>query len=275
MSAVAVSSHLLRELAPIAQRGWTAIDDEARDRLTPLLAARKLCDWVGPGGWSHSAVSLGRTTDLEGPPSGATPSGVRVRQRRVLPLTEFTVDFTVSRGELEDAQRGADDIDFDDLDRAARQCAEIENRAVFHGWDAAGITGIAQASPYEGESLGTDGDRYPGIVARAVDQLRCNGTEGPYVLAIGPEGYTRIVQSTEHGGHLLFDHLLYVVNKVLWAPGVDGAIVASERGGDFSLDVGQDISVGYRHYDADTVHLYLQESFAFRVVEPDAAVALH
>lgn len=270
-----ISNHLLRELAPIAQRGWKAIDDEARDRLTPLLAARRLCDWAGPGGWSRSAIPLGRTTELDGPPAGASSAGVRVRQRRVLPLAEFTVDFTVNRREIEDVQRGATDADFDDLDRAARQCAEIENRTVFHGWDAAGISGIAETSPYGAATLGADCDRYPGIVAGAVDQLRCNGTEGPYALAIGPEGYTRIVESTEHGGHLLFDHLKQVVGgTILWAPGVDGAIVASERGGDFLLDVGQDISVGYRHHDADTIHLYFEESFAFRVVEPDAAVAL-
>ncbi|HVH22660.1 MAG TPA: family 1 encapsulin nanocompartment shell protein [Pseudonocardia sp.] len=50
--------------------------------------------------------------------------------------------------------------------------------------------------------------------------------------------------------------------------------MASERGGDFLLDVGQDLAVGYDRHDADEIHLYFEESFAFRVVEPDAAVAL-
>ena len=50
--------------------------------------------------------------------------------------------------------------------------------------------------------------------------------------------------------------------------------MVSQRGGDFLLDVGQDISVGYHHHDADDVHLYLEESFTFHVAEPDAAVAL-
>ena len=48
----------------------------------------------------------------------------------------------------------------------------------------------------------------------------------------------------------------------------------SRRGGDFVLDVGQDFAVGYRDHDADKVELYLEERFTFRVVEPDAAVAL-
>jgi uncharacterized linocin/CFP29 family protein len=32
--------------------------------------------------------------------------------------------------------------------------------------------------------------------------------------------------------------------------------------------------VGYDHHDADAVHLYLEESFTFRVVTPEAAVPL-
>jgi uncharacterized linocin/CFP29 family protein len=48
----------------------------------------------------------------------------------------------------------------------------------------------------------------------------------------------------------------------------------SMRGGDFLFDSGEDISIGYEHHDAQTVALYLSESFSFRVVTPEAAVAL-
>jgi uncharacterized linocin/CFP29 family protein len=270
-----VTDHLLRDLAPIPARAWKEIDDEARERLTPLLAARKLADWVGSGGWRRDAMTTGRTTALAGPPAGGTAAGVEVRQRRVLPMAEVRVPFTVSRREIEDIQRGATDPEFDDLDRAARQAAEIENRAVFHGWAAAGIAGITETSAYPPVEFGDDARRYPSIVAGAVDTLRCNGIEGPYALAIGPNGYTRIVESTEHGGYLLADHLTRILGgKIIWSPGLDGAIVVTERGGDFLLDVGQDLSIGFSHYDADVVHLYFEESFAFRVVEPDAAIAL-
>ena len=48
----------------------------------------------------------------------------------------------------------------------------------------------------------------------------------------------------------------------------------SMRGGDFLFESGEDASVGYDHHDADAVHLYLEESFSFRVVTPEAAVPL-
>lgn len=270
-----VHTHLLRDLAPIPSVAWQAIDDEARARLTPLLAARRLADWTGPGGWSHSARSLGRNHELASPPVEDAEARVRARQRQVLPLVEFTVDFTVSRGEIADAQRGATDLAFDDLAVAARQAAELENRAVFHGWPEAGITGLSQASPYPGTSLGSDCEAYPGIVARAVDTLRCAGITGPYTLVIGSEGYTRIVETTEHGGQLLFDHLTRALGgPITWAPGVEGALVVSQRGGDVQLDVGQDLAIGYRGHDSETVQLYFEESFTVQVTEPDVAVAL-
>jgi uncharacterized linocin/CFP29 family protein len=94
-------------------------------------------------------------------------------------------------------------------------------------------------------------------------------------MAICPDTYTRIVESTEHGGHLLFDHLQKILGgPLVWSPGVDGAVVMSLRGGDFVLDSGQDFSIGYLDHDADVVRLYVEESFSFRVLEPDAAVAL-
>jgi uncharacterized linocin/CFP29 family protein len=269
------ADHLLRDLAPVPTEAWKQIDDEARGRLTPLLAGRRLADFQGPGGWQHSATSLGRTAALDGPPPGVKAEDVRARRREVLPLAEVRVPFTIARDEIDDIARGARDPDFDDLARAAQLAAEIENRAVFHGWPAAGITGMTEVSPYPTMALGADCQLYPGIVARAVDTLRRNGIEGPYALAIGPSGYTRIVETTEHGGYPLFEHLTRILGgKIVWAPGVEGAVVVSERGGDFLLDVGQDLSVGYTHHDATTVGLYLEESFSFRVVEPDAAIAL-
>ncbi len=271
-------NHLLRDNAPITEGAWKTVDAEAKERLTPLLAARRLADWVGPGGWRHDALSLGRTEALDGPPTGLDPADMVVRRRRVLPLVEFRVPFTVARSEIDDIQRGRRDPGLDDLARAARVTAELENRAVLHGWPAAGIGGIAESSPYPVTELGDDCTRYPGIVAVAVDRLQQSGIGGPYALAISPDRYTDIVATAEHGGYPLMDHINRILGVdsqgIIRSLGLSGALVVSQRGDDFLLDVGQDISIGYSHHDADTVHLYLEESFTFLVAEPDAAISL-
>jgi uncharacterized linocin/CFP29 family protein len=264
-------SHLLREHAPIGEAGWQAIDDEARERLTPKLAARRLVDFSGPHGWEHSAIGLGRVRRLADPPW----DGVEAAQRQVLPLVDLRVPFAVSRADLEDAERGAADVDLAALDEAANRLALAENGADFHGWPAAGIRGIADASAHEPIPLGERCERYPRHVAVAVERLLAAGIDGPYGLALGPEAYTRVLETSEHGGYPLLDHLRKILGgPLVWAPGVGGAVVVSLRGGDFLFESGEDVSVGYESHDADAVHLYLVESFGFRVVTPEAAVAL-
>jgi uncharacterized linocin/CFP29 family protein len=263
-------NHLLREAAPISDAAWKEIDREVRDRLVPSLAARRLVDFSGPLGWDHAAAALGRVTDIDTP-----VAELRGRQRRVLALAELRADFTVSRAELRDLDRGAVDLEFDAADDAARRVAEAENIAVFHGWPAAGIVGIAEASAMEPIVAADHFTDYPTHVAKAVETLLSAGVSGPYGLALGPDAYTGVIETTEEGGLIVFDHLREILGgPIVRAVGVTGAVVLSQRGGDFLFESGQDLSVGYHSHDADNVSLYLEESFTFRVATPEAAVAL-
>jgi uncharacterized linocin/CFP29 family protein len=263
-------NHLLRSHAPLTDEAWSLIDDEARERLAPALAGRKLVDFSGPFGWGHSATATGRTS-----PVSAPVPGLLSRRRVVLPVVELRAPFALSLDELADAARGAPDVDLGTLDDAAKSIARAENAAVFHGWKDAEIRGIADASPHRAVSLGADFGQYPSRVASAVALLLEAGVGGPYGLALGPDGYTGVVETTEHGGLVVFDHLREILGgPIVRAPGVEGAVVVSLRGGDFLFESGQDLSVGYERHDGQLVHLYLEESFSFRVVTPDAAVPL-
>ncbi len=266
-----MSNHLLRSHAPLSDGNWALLDDEARERLGAALAARKLVDFIGSLGWEHSATNLGRVTGVD-----ATPcDGVTALQRRVLPLVEVRAEFALARAELRDDDRGAPDADLEPLDRAAHQIAVAENRAVFHGWPEASIVGIAEASPHQGLTLGNDADGYPRPVASAVEQLLQSGVSGPYALALGSDEYKRVVETAEHGGYPLRDHLGKILGgPLVWAPGVTGAVVLSLRGDDFRFESGQDISIGYLDHNSEVVRFYLEESFSFQVVTPEAAVPL-
>jgi uncharacterized linocin/CFP29 family protein len=264
-------NHLLRGHAPLTDSNWKLLNDEARERLAGPLAARRLVDFVGPQGWEHSSTNLGRVDSVE-----VGEEGVNALQRRVLPLVEVRVDFTVSRAEMRDDDRGAVDVDLESLDLAAHQIAVAENSAVFNGWAKAGIHGVVESSPFEPEPLGASADAYPRSVARAIEGLREAGVEGPYGLALGPDEYIKVIETAEHGGYPLFDHLRKILDggQIVWAPGLRGAVTISLRGGDFLFESGQDLSIGYDHHDADQVHLYLEESFSFVVATPEAAAPL-
>ena len=246
------------------------LDDEARERLAPALAARKLVDFSGPRGWEHSATNLGRVESV-----GDSPDGIDAAQRRVLPLVEVRAPVLrrahrARRRRPRGGGRGP---------RGARPTAHriavAENAAVFNGWGAVGIKGIAESSPHDPIALGEDCERYPRHVAKAVDALRGAAIDGPYGLALGPEAHTNVLETSQHGGYPLLEHLREIVGGPLtWAPGVEGAVVLRVGGGHFLFESGEDLSIGYLEHDVDAVRLYLEESFSFRVATPEAAVAL-
>ncbi len=262
---------LFRELAPIPEAGWAEIESQARRTLKTMLAARKVVDFKGPLGWQTGAIEVGRVERL----SEAPGPGVTGALRQVQPLVEFRVPFALSRRAIEAISRGAADAELDPVTEAARTIAVAEDHAVFHGYPAGRITGIFEASAAGRLSLTDDYVKYPAVVAEATAALRLAGVDGPYAIVLGPRCFTGLVKTTTSAGYPVMEHVKRLVDRhVLWAKGLDGAVVLSLRGGDFELAVGRDFAIGYQRHDADSVELYLEESFTFRILAAEAAVPL-
>lgn len=263
-------NNLHRELAPITAEAWAAIEQEATRTFKRHIAGRRVVDVSGPHGVDYSAVGLGRTTSIEAP-----DDGVQARQRLVAPLVELRVPFTLSREELDNVERGAEDADLDPVKEAARRIAFAEDRAIFEGYAAAGITGIRAAASNEPLTLPTESRLVPEAIAQALTELRLAGVDGPYSVLLSAELYTEVSETSDHG-YPIRVHIerLFPDGKIIWAPAIDGAFVVTTRGGDFELTLGQDVSIGYLSHDADTVELYFQQSLQFRVYTAEAAVAL-
>ncbi|HEY3146764.1 MAG TPA: family 1 encapsulin nanocompartment shell protein [Dongiaceae bacterium] len=264
-------NHLLRDLAPLTESEWKAIDDEAKQTLKMNLAARRLVDFSGPHGWQTSSINLGRADDI----GKELRPGVETYRRRVQTLIELRAPFELSRRELDIISRGGRDTDLRPITEAARAIAIAENQAVFNGFEAGDITGILDVAQESALTLTDDYVHYPEVVAEALGKLRNLGIAGPYGIALGPRCYTGLTETTAGAGYRVYDHVKRLLNgPVVWTPGIDGAIVISMRGGDFELTVGEDFSVGYLSHTANTVRLYIQESLTFRVLTTEAAVPL-
>src|SRR5215470_574270 len=110
--------------------------------------------------------------------------------------------------------------------------------------------------------------------AQAVSQLRLAGVNGPYTLLLGAEPYTAVNGGSDEGYPVLHHIQRLVDGEIVWAPALEGGCVLTTRGGDFALDIGQDISIGYVSHSPTIVALYLQETFTFRVLTAEAAVVL-
>jgi uncharacterized linocin/CFP29 family protein len=184
------------------------------------------------------------------------------------------VPFELARGAIDDVERGASDSDWQPTKDAARKIAFAEDGAIFEGYSAAQIVGIRQGTSNPSMTLPADVRDYPDAVAQALSQLRLVGVNGPYKVLFGADAYTALAETRDHGYPVL-EHVKRLVNdEIIWAPAIAGAFVLTTRGGDFELGIGQDTSIGYLSHSQTAVRLYLQETFTFRVLTTEAAVAL-
>jgi len=261
---------LKRSISPITGEAWEAIDDQARDVLNEKLSARRFVDVSGPHGWDHGAVVTGRLDVSKPCDKGDVCCGVHIVQ----PLVEARVSFELDVWELDNAIRGAKDIELDPVVEAAEKMALFEEKAIYEGFEPANITGLAQAGKENTVklSMGSGGEIMQSV-SKALVKLMDASIGGPYMLLAGSELWQALDVKAE--GYPLRKRLSSLVESgIVFAPNVEGAYVVSTRGGDFELTLGQDFCIGYESTVEDKVRLFMAESFTFRVIEPAAVVPL-
>jgi uncharacterized linocin/CFP29 family protein len=262
-------NNLHRELAPIAAAAWAQIEEETRRTLKRHLAGRRVADVVCASGAALPAVATGHLKSLTAP-----GEGIIARQREVKPLVELRVPFELSRQAIDDVERGAEDSDWQPAKDAAKALAFAEDRAIFDGYAAADIQGIREATSNPVKPLPGDVRNYPDAVAQALTQLRLVGVNGPYTVLLGTNEYTQLAETRDHG-HPVLEHVKRLIDgHIIWAPAISGAFVLTTRGGDFQINLSQDVSIGYLSHTDTRVRLYLEEVFTFRVLTTEASVAL-
>jgi len=263
------ASNLHRWLAPVTDAAWEEIADEARRTFVRNVAGRRVVDVTGPLGFGAASARTGHVTAVEAP-----HEGIRARLRDVLPLVELQVPFTVSREAIDDVARGSKDSDWQPVKDAATALARAEDRAVFEGYAAAGITGIGPGSDNPAIAVPTDPRDLPDAVAAAQTELRLSGVEGPYALVLDADLYTAVSETRDHGYPIREQLERMVQRDIVWAPALRGAYLLTTRGGDHELTLGQDVSIGYLDHTADVVRLYLFASLTFQTYTAEASVHL-
>src|SRR5262249_37789795 len=251
-------NNLHRELAPISEAAWQDIEEETTRTLKRYLAGRRVVDVHGPSGIGFSAVGTGHLKAIAPP-----DDGVLVRQRDVKSLVELRVPFELDRQQIDNVERGANDSDWQPAKDAAKKIAYAEDRAIFEGYAAAGIRGIRQDTSNPTMTLPADVRQYPDAIAHALNQLRLVGVNRPYSVVLGADAYAALAEASDNGYPVLEHVKKLVKDAIIWAPAIAGAFVLTTRGGDFSLHIGQDVSIGYLSHTENVVRLYLQETLTF------------
>jgi uncharacterized linocin/CFP29 family protein len=145
---------------------------------------------------------------------------------------------------------------------------------VYNGFAGANMPGILKSSGHKAVRLPKDAEQLPQAVSSALRKLSDAGMGGPYALVLGPDAYFSLIGTAKHGyppQRVIRD---MIGGDLLMSSVLAGGLVVSMRGGDFQLVVGKDYSVGYADHTREEVELFITESFAFRVLEPRAAIEL-
>lgn len=258
---------LKRELAPITSKAWEQIDEQASRVLRSLLTVRKFADLRGPYGADYGGVSLGRLKQVSGGKRGTQEYGVRAVQ----PLIEVRIPFHLDSWELDNAARGAGDIDLAPMEEAARKLAAFEETVLYGGAPEAGIVPLTESSTQEKVEYDDNPETFLKAVAQGVTQLRSSAVEGPYALVVDSPIWTYLSSSVQ--GRPLRHHLEYILQgPVLMSTFTEQPYLVSMRGGDLELILGQDIGIGYQDRDGRSVELFFTESFTYRLLDPSVVL---
>ncbi|NLC69765.1 MAG: bacteriocin family protein [Desulfuromonadaceae bacterium] len=258
---------LKQELAPIAADAWSEINQQAKKSLAGHLTARRFVDLDGPKGLKFAGIPVGRTESV------AAGDGIECGVHRIQPLVEVRVPFALDLRELENISRGAQDPDLAPLEDAAARIAAFEEKALYSGFEEACIRGLSQSSAFDPLPYPAGAEELLETVFQGIGKMRLASVEGPYSLVLNPRRYGELVRVVR--GYPLRKQLLNLLGGEIYvAPAIEPAFLVSERGGDFVLTLGQDLSVGFDHVAGDQVQMFFTESFTFQVLQPAAVVVL-
>ncbi|MFP4458617.1 MAG: family 1 encapsulin nanocompartment shell protein [Candidatus Zixiibacteriota bacterium] len=256
-----------KSLAPISEAAWDEINEQAKITLTTFLSARKFVDVEGPKGLDFSAVNLGRLSiepDHE-------KDDVKFGMRKVLPLIETRIPFELNIWELDDAARGAEDIDLGPLEDAAEKIAKFEDNAIYNGFKKAAIAGLKEVSEHKIMTCPKDAEEALCSIPEGIRILKESAIDGPYALVVNPAKWQEIAAYAK--GYPLRRQIEEMLDgKLVFSPNIDGMYLVSQRGGDMILTIGQDMTIGYDGHDSKKVKLYLMESFTFHITDPAAFI---
>lgn len=261
---------LKKSIAPITDKAWEEITEQLNEILKTYLTGRKFVDIDGPNGLEFGSVSTGRLVT----PENQNKNGVNYGIREVLPLVEIRKPFELNLWELDNIERGAKDVDLEPLEKAAKEVALFEEKAIYDGFEPASIKGLKTSSEKSPVNVPSDVNDFIKEIGNQAVYLKENAVEGPYTLVIAAKDWLNLVELSE--GYPVQKQIQEILGgKVIINHSNENTFLVSERGGDYELVLGQDITLGYDSHDTKNVKLYLTSSFTFRVLSPEAVVVFN
>ncbi len=265
-----MSTYLNREAAEPPQSRWDRIDGTARRSAADLLTARRFLDLEGPYGVGLTSVETGSESFCRPAEAGAA----RVVASRSIAVPVLHQSFEISVRRLDGHLRMGLPLDLNPVEEAAEAVARREDQIIYQGIPELGIQGLLNTPERHQVTIGDWGGVEQALndVLAAVGRLDEGGFRGPYVLALSPARYNALFRRYEGSDMLQLDHLRRLCEGGVFKAPINGALVLDPRVG--TLQVGQDLEVGYSANDGIHLKLFVSESLVLVLDEPGAICTL-
>ncbi|MEN3009033.1 family 1 encapsulin nanocompartment shell protein [Pseudothermotoga sp.] len=258
------NKYLMQEDAPVSSEVWKLLNEVLLQLAKDNLTGRKLFHLVGPIGLGVKQISL---SDEEVNP------GVFVS--RALPLFYIHKTFELSIRDIAAFEKEKITLDLTGFKKAVLECLELEDKLIFHGLaDQKGLLncdGVIETKMKDWKEIGQAADD----VIEAITKLDEVGFHGPYLLALSPDRYNKLMRRYESGNQTELEHISMMVKKVYKAPILkNSGVLICDSPFYVSLIVGQDLSIGFVGPKDHTLEFSLSESVALLVREPKSVCVL-
>jgi uncharacterized linocin/CFP29 family protein len=260
---------LNREEAPLSQEMWGLIDEHVMGLLAKRLKLRSVVDFDEGYDFTTDAVATGKVR-------GVQEGGVKIGVREPVLMMEIRHDFSIPKSTLDAMKRDIADYDDTPLREAANAFGTAENGMILDGIAAIGAPGLLGTLTQK--TLQASGAKELMVsAARSLGMFNTAFVDGPFKLLVSSATFAALVTEAEAGETMKqkIDNIFGADAVVITdAVGEDKALVISQRGGDYVFYSGFDVHVGFDSESDDALNLFLIESGAFRVINPEAAVRI-
>lgn len=262
-------SILKQSLAPITNEAWEEINEEASQTLKTCLSARKFIKVEGPKGFDFAAVAVGKL-DV---PKNQKSSDVQYGIHQVQPMIEIRMPFELDVWELDNLERGAEDIDLDNLVVAAKKAAKFEEEAIYKGFAKANVKGLLNSSEHKKLKLNKNKSNFIELISQALLSFNQESITGPFNLVVGTELFKHINKYSND--YPIKKHIEdQIKGNIFLSEHIDGAIMVAAEDNGLQLTLGSDFAIGYHSHDTKKVNLYLTESFTFQIIDPATFIVI-
>lgn len=260
---------LNRDKSPFPEDLWERLDRAAADAARTVLTARRFLDVDGPYGLGLTALEVGDETVQ---PADREDAVAVVG--RAIPMPQLAKSFRLSVRRVVSALEGRQPLDLGPAAEAAEAVARREEHLIYHGQPDLHLFGLLTAPGTLRVQGGdwTDPEAPVESSIRAITELDRRGFRGPYALVAAPELYNGLFRHYSGTELTQLRHLSHIFERGIYKAPIEGAVAIDPRAA--IIVVGLDLHTGFRGSDGVYFDLYLTESVALKLEEPQAVCAI-